>query len=182
MIRGTLRDSLSSGRGAGTADGTSLALESILLTSDGSKRKEAMTLPGFNADASLYKTGVHYRLMGALVQGGVQDSRVMPQEFGPCGPCYLEKTGACVHNCWHVVCFPTGDNCFLRPFTEPCPPSACPTPVNCLLREYECLAKNGFVFNCQSDNNGCPVGTGCACCQPCCKCCLVPNDPSCRPL
>jgi hypothetical protein len=27
-----------------------------------------MTLPGFNAETSLYKTSVHYRLMGALVQ------------------------------------------------------------------------------------------------------------------
>jgi len=55
-----------------------------------------MTLPGFNADASLYKTGVHYRLIGALGQGGVQDGRVVPQQFPPCGPCYLDKTGACV--------------------------------------------------------------------------------------
>jgi len=32
------------------------------------QRRIAMTLPRFNAEMSLYKSSVHYRLMGALVE------------------------------------------------------------------------------------------------------------------
>ena len=39
-----------------------------------------MALPGFNAATSLYKTSVHYRLMGASVQA----NGVVPQLCGPC--------------------------------------------------------------------------------------------------
>jgi hypothetical protein len=135
-----------------------------------------MTLPGFNADASLYKTGIHYLSMGALVQGGVQDGRVVPQQVPPCGPCYLDKTGACVKSCWLTICFPPfGDpNCFTSEWTEPCPKSACPTPVDCLLMERDCTDRqHGTVFYCRNDLTGCPpYGTGCACCPPCCFICV----------
>lgn len=49
-----------------------------------------MTLPGFNAETSLYKTSVHYRLMEALVQA----DGVLPQF---CGPCHYETV--CVQDC-----------------------------------------------------------------------------------
>ena len=49
-----------------------------------------MTLPGFNAETSLYKTSTHYHSMGAPYQA---DSLVLPQ-FDPC-------------NCRHRCC-PSG--------------------------------------------------------------------------
>jgi len=63
-----------------------------------------MTLPGFNAEKSLYKTGVHYRLMGASVQA---DGLVLPQ-FDPCncrhrccpsGICHAGRERACFLEC-----------------------------------------------------------------------------------
>jgi hypothetical protein len=75
-----------------------------------------MTLPGFNAETSLYKTSVHYRLKGTSVQAG----GIMPQL---CGPCFRDSTGACVKNC-----------------TFPCSPSACQD--DCTIQCPQC---NGFV-------------------------------------
>jgi hypothetical protein len=73
-----------------------------------------MTLPGFNAERSLYQTSVHYRLTGAFVEG----DGVVPQQI-PCGTCHLDQTGACVQTC--TVC--TAFGCFQ--FPVPCPASAC---------------------------------------------------------
>lgn len=75
-----------------------------------------MTLPGFGAEASLYKTSVHYRLMGT----SVQVSGVSPQTtFHGCGPCHLDSTGACVQLC--EFCY--RHSCF--GLTYPCNPGAC---------------------------------------------------------
>jgi hypothetical protein len=123
-----------------------------------------MRLPGFNADASGYKTGVHYRLMGALVQS---DS-VVPQQF-PCGPCYSDNSGACVQDCWHVVCvppWPLGD-CFILTLAKPCNPSACP---DCDALKRACTLNDGIIVDCH--NVGCSNGTGCVCCPPCCFRCM----------
>jgi hypothetical protein len=89
-----------------------------------------MTLPGFNAEASAYKTNVHYRSMGATVQA----DGVVPQQLS-CGPCFLDNTGACVQDCTFTSCVPLGRfgrRCFTYTLTEPCSPSACQTsPPNC---------------------------------------------------
>jgi len=61
-----------------------------------------MTLPGFSAETSLYKTTVPYRLVGASVQAG----GAVPQQVHnstSCGPCHLDA-GACVQSC--LICTP----------------------------------------------------------------------------
>ena len=82
-----------------------------------------MTLPGFNAETTLYKTSVHYRLTGAMVQA----DGIMPQLFSFCGNCYLNATGSCVKNC--TFCEPFPPHCFT--FAAPCNPSACQEPHCC---------------------------------------------------
>jgi hypothetical protein len=84
-----------------------------------------MTQPGFNAETSLYKTSVYYRLMG----GSVRANGVMPQQFG-CGPCYRNwqinpNTGACVRDCPYTICS-LGHGCFTYTVHEACSESACP--------------------------------------------------------
>lgn len=78
-----------------------------------------MTLPGFKAETSLYKTSVHYRLMGASVQADGVTLQQFP--FG-CGPCYLTAQGACVQDCAMCTPFPLF-HCFR--YRAPCSPSAC---------------------------------------------------------
>jgi hypothetical protein len=90
-----------------------------------------MTLPGFNAETSLYRTSVHYRLMGSSVHA----NGFMPQQaFARCGPCYRNwqinpNTGACVRDCTQnvLICpFGFGGGCFTPTWTEPCSESDCP--------------------------------------------------------
>jgi hypothetical protein len=87
------------------------------------KGREAMTLPRFNAETSLYKTSVHYRLMDASVQADgvmLQQFRLPGQPFtvfcDPCAPNNMGTCaeGACVQNCFFCV----GNRC--SPFTEQC--------------------------------------------------------------
>jgi hypothetical protein len=59
-----------------------------------------MTLPGFNAETSLYKASVHYRrLIGTFVQA----ASVTPAGCVPVG-----NTGEC------ICCNELGGNCHLR--------------------------------------------------------------------
>ena len=99
-----------------------------------------MTLPGFNAETSLYKTSIHYRFMGALVQA----DGVIPQLFS-CGPCFTDATGACLRNC-----------------TEPCDPSACQP--QCCRPGFHCCG-DCLPGNCVPvpfSNQGCvPLGVRC---------------------
>jgi hypothetical protein len=87
-----------------------------------------MALPGFSAETSLYRTSVHYRLTGVLVQA----DEIAPQQIF-CGPCYSDDTGACLRNCRICIGFPF-PRCFTN--TVPCDPSACPPfdPCNCRQR------------------------------------------------
>ena len=102
-----------------------------------------MTLPGFNAETSLYKTSVQYRLTGA----SAQVDGVIPQLFSFCGPCYLNTAEVCVRDC--TFCEPLPPHCFT--FTYPCSPSACPD--SCTIQCPQC---NRFV--------------GCARLACCCRC------------
>ena len=78
------------------------------------RTREAMTLPGLNAETSLYKTDVHYRSN----RTAVQRAEAVPQLFDPpgtvCGPCTRFGWQFCV-------------NCFIEPlhcfhWTQPCYP------------------------------------------------------------
>ena len=102
-----------------------------------------MTLPGFSAETSLYKTSVRYRLMGASAQA----DGVVLQQLVFCGPCHLRPNGACVRDC--RFCEPFPPHCFT--FTYPCSPSACLD--SCTL---DCPQCNRFV--------------GCARSVCCCRC------------
>ena len=70
-----------------------------------------MTLPGFNAESSLYKTIVDYRLIVAMVQAnGLRFQLLLPPSIDPCG-------------CHHMCC-PSGvcltglqRSCFLECIT-----------------------------------------------------------------
>jgi hypothetical protein len=72
-----------------------------------------MTLPGFNAETSLYKTSGHYRLMGTFVQS--HPSAFQPQlasiaalPGAYCGPCYNNSRQCCDEfgNCFQQSCHP----------------------------------------------------------------------------
>jgi len=102
-----------------------------------------MTLPGFNAETSLYQTTVHYRLKGTSAQA----DGIMPQLVPFCGPCFRNAAGACVRNC--TFCEPFPPHCFI--VTEPCSASACQD--DCTI---ECPQCNRFV--------------GCARLACCCRC------------
>jgi hypothetical protein len=121
-----------------------------------------MTLPGFNAETSLYKTSVHYRLMGASVQA----DGVMPQQFinwgVSCGTCFLDSNGNCVRICGRRLCV-TGEP-WPCTWIAPCDPSACPPPqVDCDKAQAACKANGGIIFDCHD-----LVPDGCAACPPCC--------------
>jgi hypothetical protein len=99
-----------------------------------------MTVPGFSAETSLYKTTVHYRLTPASAQA----DGVMLQQFPFCGLCHLNSAGVCVQDCGFCIAHPF--NCLS--WTEPCTLSDC-----CAIK---CPPCNRFV--------GCPR---LACC---CRC------------
>jgi hypothetical protein len=87
-----------------------------------------MTLPGFNAETSLFKTSVHYRLMGP----SIQTAGVMPQQFPlphVCGPCeYVNRiTGECAQTCSGLRCWsgPGGFHCGIETWHVRCPPYMC---------------------------------------------------------
>ena len=125
-----------------------------------------MTLPGFNAETSLYKTSVHYRLAG----GSIQADSVMPQISIWCGTCFLDNTGACVRMCGRPWC--TSFEPWLCTWIAPCDPSACPSPpppppVDCDKARAGCRANGGIVFDCHD-----LVPDRCAACPPCCFRCM----------
>lgn len=130
------------------------------------KGREAMTLPGFAAETSLYRTSVRYWLIGATVQAaGVRQQ--LGHIFGGCGPCFLDIAGGigtCVRYCATCLVQPPG-LCLV--FAESCDPSACP--LDCTVLKNNCRAYNGTVQDCSTaTGTNC---TGCDCCPPCCfKC------------
>ena len=70
-----------------------------------------MTLPGFSAETSLYKTGIHYCLMDGSVQAG----GIMLQQFGPApvNSCFWRCHLQCRWNPWYQACYSACvlDNC-----------------------------------------------------------------------
>jgi hypothetical protein len=71
----------------------------------------AMNVPKFSAEASLYKTSAHYHhLSNAFAQA---NKGVIQSAFTQCEGCHHDNTGACVQNCsycfkepgYGLVCF-----------------------------------------------------------------------------
>lgn len=119
-----------------------------------------MALPGFNAETSLYKTSVHYRLTGAFVQ----PHGVMPQQ-ALCSSCHCGANAQCVRDC--RICeavFPGGIvHCYN--FTEPCDVSACPD--CCMLLKNMCIAEGLTPFDCHDLLGGCAACPDSPCCFKC---------------
>jgi hypothetical protein len=110
-----------------------------------------MNIPGFAAEASLYKTSGHYRLTGGLVRAdGVMPQLVLPPP--DCSTCYSDNTGACVASCRYCLHFPQGGGgCF--PYTALCHPWACCDAQcarikdQCFQLQCSCLCHGGVVEN-----------------------------------
>src|SRR5262249_21860026 len=99
-----------------------------------------MSVLGFTAEHSLYKSTRHYHTSAGLAQaagmafegsfspispGGRLPGFPLPSLSRSCTPCYLDPTGACVQDC--TTCVPGQiDGC--QDSTRPCPPSACCPP------------------------------------------------------
>jgi hypothetical protein len=118
-----------------------------------------MTLPGFSAETSLYKTTVPYRLVGASVQAG----GAVPQQVHnstSCGPCHLDA-GACVQSC--LICTPR----FCIPHLRDCDPSACRP--HCCPPGFHCCGDclpGGCVPDPFGNGDGVCVPLGVACGDP----------------
>src|SRR5579859_1395347 len=121
-----------------------------------------MTLPGFAAETSLYRSRVRYRLIGATVQApGVRLQ--LGRTHGGCGPCYWDVMGGlgtCVRNCVTCLEQPPG---LCHIYSEACDPSACP--VDCSVLESNCHFYGGRWEDCSGLSGGCEQ------CQPCCHVC-----------
>jgi hypothetical protein len=133
-----------------------------------------MSLPGFNAESSLFKSNVRYCSFGGATLG----VGIAPQQlnfpippvppFGGCGPCSLDDTGACVRSCGFCL---LGPPIRCERLTELCDPSACPAPPppppNCIQLKKNCTAAGYDVFDCHDI-----FPDGCAACPPCCFRCM----------
>ena len=78
-----------------------------------------MRLPGFGAESSLYKVGVHYQ----IAEGSDHPYGVTPQIA--CGECYWDKTGTCVMDCkypWETDTVPCRSPRHCPPKPPCCPP------------------------------------------------------------
>jgi hypothetical protein len=100
-----------------------------------------MSMPGFSAEASLYKTSAYYR---HLSNGSMQANKgVIQSAFTRhCGNCYLDDTGACMQDCWTCIDKPTGQIC-----TEP-EPFPCRNPNGCSPQCGPCTCTQFCTKNC----------------------------------
>ena len=91
-----------------------------------------MSMPGFAAEASLYKTSGHYHLFGAFTDGGGAFFQLLPPPGRPgCGPCKWDDMGNWVRECLHCP-FPGAPVNYCWDQTEPCPPhERCPPVGGC---------------------------------------------------
>jgi hypothetical protein len=97
-----------------------------------------MTLPGFTAKTSIYKTRVHYHAVCSLAEtaGVAVKPGIVPPFRKPnlkCDACYwdLYDTGECVRDCYVPPCQPGDPLCGVK---LECPPSACgcrPVGIDC---------------------------------------------------
>jgi hypothetical protein len=115
-----------------------------------------MTLPGFSAETSLFKTSTYYRLTGAWIK----TDGVVPQQDGviiDCPfPCYSTHPGSCLQDC--SAC--STDFGFCVEVVMPCDPS-------------ECSCTNPLLNPCAVDWDGTTLVNICDCdpgrpnCSPC---------------
>ena len=85
-----------------------------------------MNMPGFVADASLYRPGMHYRFATKWASA-VRSSGVVFPARPICGECFCDTTDFGVPGSCTKFCFdpPTGDN-----FPVPCRDSECNPPCD----------------------------------------------------
>src|SRR5574337_540610 len=89
-----------------------------------------MALPGFNAELSLYRSAVLYRLKGSAVQAG----GIMTQSFS-CSRCYWDaSTGRCLRSCTSCPEGVEPDGCSTT--IGYCPASECPSCGPCFCFRY----------------------------------------------
>lgn len=149
-----------------------------------------MSLPGFGAESSLYRSSGHYQMaVGAENSDGIAGAitradgiilEPLPRHpfirKGSCTGCYRDSTGACVQDC--TFCFKgfEPDGCISGTYV--CPDSACsPLPVchhpefyNCGLTccPFKNACCDGLCVDLSSDPNNCgSCGNVCAP-QSCC--------------
>lgn len=78
-----------------------------------------MALPGFNAETSLYKTSVHYRLTAASVRADGVTIQQISRPLNYCnGPCFWDENGRCSQGCGYCGPFPPFQCHY---WTQPCP-------------------------------------------------------------
>jgi hypothetical protein len=130
-----------------------------------------MSTPGFNAEASLYKTSMYYH---NLSYNFVQTNKGAIQSAAThfCSPkCYLDvDTGRCVRDCTDCLNKPGPITCIHS--TEDCPPNQCPgpplppidwcvlfcaisTPNACVAKKCECEKCKAIPFNNDCANPDC---------------------------
>lgn len=84
-----------------------------------------MNIPGFGAEAALYRTSGHYYVTRSVDQlsGVMLPQFIIPPE-AICGPCFREKTtGGCIKHCVDCQPGPRFQPC--QVFTVRCPLSQC---------------------------------------------------------
>ncbi len=152
----------------------------------------AMSLPGFTAEASVYKTKVHYQMASTLDQAdGVSSPQFGLSSGNPysfcgrgwdCGPCGW-SAGVCSRVCkWPHGCIVGAPVCNIMDC--PCSPTACgppPIPHPTTGACYTGVAGTGTQCMNTCLNNSMPVppwGSHSNCVQSCACCCYNNNPPA----
>ena len=118
------------------------ALPFLVIFSNG---REVMALPGFNAETSLYKTSLHYRLMGASVHAdGVRFQQFLVPRRLPVFIPLPRNLGVCDPNGWYS-CDDAWNTCQIYGGEAGGDPSKC-----CAWWDAHCAPMN----------SGIPVGNG----------------------
>lgn len=97
-----------------------------------------MTLPGFNAETSLYETRAHYRSTGASVQTNGIMLQKLQIPSGTCGPCLYDFNLGCARNCTSCIFGPCIN------YTEPC--SSCVIPSEGVGGDCPCETFGGLCI------------------------------------
>ena len=151
-----------------------------------------MRLPGFDAESTLYRTSIHYKMTlggencsgAAGIPGPPAAPILLPGQFvsaAPirpfpnvlCQPCILDKSGNCTQYCVHCPDPIPDERCWTS--TTSCAPNEC-----CPSKQAPCYVPGKDKFCCLANyqccnpekNFCCPQNT--SCCNP--LCCAVGTD------
>ncbi len=86
-----------------------------------------MKVPNFSAEASLYKTSVHYHQLSNTFAQANRDVAPSANGYTRCGACHYNSTGACVQDCHYCVHQP-GYGLFCLTYFKACDEGQCPAP------------------------------------------------------